>query len=329
MAPLVLKRSPFILIKTFVAIEFLAFICYLLLLGHGSLKYDIYSKFFFFSNLIPYDIAKLIILAAAQLFITVYAFASWYYEAYTIHMGSIEHQWGVLWRKKKTVPLPSPLHLTMSYGPLGKFLHYGTIQVHGGISPFRMLDISNPGDQVKLMQNVQTGGSFKDGLNIQKILGDEEHEHLEFKSSLRFDVKNGQVNRGLEKAAMKTISAFLNSKGGELIIGVDNTKRVLGLKNDYATMQNPNSDGFENHFTQVFNSMIGPGFRNLLRISFHKIGTEEVCLVQVNPASRPAYLKTENGEHFYVRTGNISTPLTLSEVETYAISRWPGNRVFV
>ena len=33
-------------------------------------------------------------------------------------------------------------------------------------------------------------------------------------------------------AALKTIAAFLNTEGGDLLIGVDDDRRVLGIEHD-------------------------------------------------------------------------------------------------
>ena len=157
--------------------------------------------------------------------------------------------------------------------------------------------------------------------SVEEIISSGEHEKLEFKTSFRWDVNRNQVNRDLEKAVMKTVAAFLNSDGGQLLIGTDDKGDSVGLESDFASLPKPNADGFENHFNNVFNSMIGPEFRRLVKISFSDIGGKKVCLVDIEPSREPAYLKTGNGEDFYIRTGNVTTPLKISEAATY-ISSW-------
>jgi predicted HTH transcriptional regulator len=59
---------------------------------------------------------------------------------------------------------------------------------------------------------------------------------LEFKSSLRWGVPEGGVNKTLEKVIVKTIAGFLNSKdGGTLLIGVADNGTILGLEGDYGS----------------------------------------------------------------------------------------------
>ena len=59
-----------------------------------------------------------------------------------------------------------------------------------------------------------------------------ENEKLELKSTLRYDIRENTVNKKLEFVIAKTISAFLNSEGGILIIGVDDDGNALGLDKD-------------------------------------------------------------------------------------------------
>ncbi len=320
-----IKRSPIVLIRTFIAIEVLAFVGYSIAAAIGNYKYELYTQLSL-SHVLSYPTAKFLFLSGAQLVITIYAFLRWYYEQYTLRQGSVSHEWGVFFRKNKTVPLERSMSVTVTSGPLGKLLHYGTVHVQNSVSSNSLLlaDISYPEQNLETLK--KCGDSRPESgerPDISKLISEGEHERLEFKSSLRYDHHSHAVNRELEKAALKTIAAFLNSKGGSVLIGVGDTGELYGLENDYQTLKRRTSDGFENHFTQIFNSALGPEFRHLAKLQFQKIGERDVCLVDVAPSARPAYLKFDEAEHFYIRTGNVTTPLKLSEVESYARSHWP------
>jgi predicted HTH transcriptional regulator len=64
-----------------------------------------------------------------------------------------------------------------------------------------------------------------------------ESSNVELKSSFRYDIKNKKPNPKMEKIIAKTISAFMNSEGGRLFIGVDDEGNVVGLQDDYETLQ--------------------------------------------------------------------------------------------
>src|SRR3989344_6020593 len=113
---------------------------------------------------------------------------------------------------------------------------------------------------------------------IEEIIKSGEHEKLEFKTSLRWDAKRDMVNKELEKAVMKTVAAFLNSDGGHLLIGVDDGGEPVGLENDIATLVKQDADGFENHFNNLFNNMIGVEFRRFVKLKFDSVDGKVVCL---------------------------------------------------
>jgi hypothetical protein len=77
-----------------------------------------------------------------------------------------------------------------------------------------------------------------------------ESSQLEFKSSLRWDMRNASVSRTMESMAVKAVCAFANSKGGTLLLGVDDSGRALGLASDYACLYG-GKDEFVRHLRSV------------------------------------------------------------------------------
>ncbi|MDO8536704.1 MAG: putative DNA binding domain-containing protein [bacterium] len=321
---IITKRSPIVLMWKFAGIEAVGFLFYFIAMLLGNTKYELYTQLSF-SNFLSYQAAKMLFLLSAQFALTVYAFLSWYYEEYAVGANSITHTSGVFLKKESVFPVGKTTSQTIKSGPLGKLFHYGSIRLRSDGSSITLAQISRPERIIKVLKGEYNPyeNAFGKEPDIAKLLTEAEHDKLEFKSSLRFDQKSGNANRELEKAAMKTIAAFLNSKGGYLVIGVSDKRTPLGLQNDYQTLQRKDSDGFENHFTQAFNNMIGPEFRNLVKLWFHNADGNDICAIQALESPRPVYLKIDNNEHFYMRTGNISTSLKLSEIESYARSRWP------
>lgn len=319
------KRSPIIFIRNFIAIEMVGLAFYLFAAAFGNYKYEVY-KDLLLENILLYQNAKVLFITASELVMTIYAFLHWYSDIYIIKPGMIVHEWGIFFKKRRAVPLQKILSLTLASGPLGKLFHYGSIHIQNSerTNLFTLRDISRPQKYFKkIEQNVNNGAAEKNSPpDFIDLLKREESEEIEFKSSLRFDHKLKQVNRDLEKAAMKTVAAFLNSKGGFLVVGADDAGELLGLEYDYQTLVRKDSDGFENHFTQVFNKTIGPESRHLVKLWFQKIDDIEICAIDISSSPNPVYLKMDDGEHFYIRTGNASTPLKLSEIDSFLRSRW-------
>ena len=118
-----------------------------------------------------------------------------------------------------------------------------------------LTDIANT--QPELIETLKQGNG--DGFvdDIYELLNLSEGQHLEFKSSLRYDLNTRQVNQSLESVVLKTICAFLNSDGGTLLIGLSDNKDVIGIENDYLVIRHQNRDGFENHLLGLISNCIG------------------------------------------------------------------------
>lgn len=167
----------------------------------------------------------------------------------------------------------------------------------------------------------QWRGRLMDSAAEDLLFGDE-HEKLERKSTLRWDLGTEKVNRQLERAAMKTVAGFLNANGGQLVIGVGDDRKVVGLEHDYATLTRKDADGFTNHFGNIFNAMLGAHVRHLVQLKPLAVQGKDCMLVTVAPSPQPVYLSEEGKEEFFVRTGNGTTSLKLSEAHAYIDARW-------
>lgn len=62
---------------------------------------------------------------------------------------------------------------------------------------------------------------------VAQLLSDGESDRIEFESTARVNLRNGEKDQRMEQVIVKTVSAFLNVDGGTLLIGVadDGTRR--------------------------------------------------------------------------------------------------------
>jgi hypothetical protein len=160
-------------------------------------------------------------------------------------------------------------------------------------------------------------------LDVEVLIAREEDEGLEFKSSARWDYREGKLNKALEAGIVKTVAGFLNGKGGVLVIGVNDDVEVLGLEPDYKTLgKRPDRDGYQQFLVTLISNSLGKSACALLTISFHPVNGTEVCAVSVHPSPAPVYVKDGQQERFYLRTGNSTQELGTRESMSYAKSRW-------
>jgi hypothetical protein len=145
---------------------------------------------------------------------------------------------------------------------------------------------------------------------------------VEFKSSLRWDYRQGQVNKGLQRVIAKTAAGFLNSEGGTLLIGVADDGSILGIAKDLETLPKADVDGFEQTLRQVLSENLGPEFSYLIKSDYETADAHTVAVVKVDPAPKPAFVKSGNGSEFYVRVGNTTRPLDAEAGHDYIKMHW-------
>lgn len=149
-----------------------------------------------------------------------------------------------------------------------------------------------------------------------------ENEKLEMKSTLRYDLRQNIVNKNLEYVIAKTVSAFLNSEGGILIIGVDDNGNALGLEKDIETFSKKDVDGFELHLRNIIKKHLGSNFEKYLKITFPIIDEKTICKVKILKSGKPVFANFEGKDSFYVRNGNSSIPKNREEQSEYEKLHW-------
>ena len=161
----------------------------------------------------------------------------------------------------------------------------------------------------------------QEALAVEQLINMDEGQRLEFKASLRYNNVRGCVDQELEHNCLKTICAFLNADGGDLLIGVSDDNWVVGLETDYVTLPKKNRDGFENHLINQVSNKIGDVFLDKIKFTFHTMYGKELCRVHVLPSKEPAFLMEKNKQYFYVRTGNNSRPFKIADATKYLMER--------
>jgi len=170
------------------------------------------------------------------------------------------------------------------------------------------------------MKKLIEGEKKREEEGILFLIKQNEGEKLEFKSSLRWNLHREDWDKNLENIVLKTITAFLNASGGQLLIGVRDDGTIFGIEKDMERFGN--EDKFELHLSNIIESNIGKNFMPYIHIEFHEAEGKTICFVSVEKSPRPAYLKSGNQEQFFVRLGNHSKELTIGEAQDYIKEHW-------
>jgi membrane protein YdbS with pleckstrin-like domain len=324
--PIVIKQSPLVLIKRIMEVELLAtlFLFAISFLTNYEALYEVT-----FSRFLRYDVFLFVTGAILQLAITILTFFIWHAEEYRIKENEIIHRSGIFFTKERSILLKNVTMVEYKRSLMEFLLSYGTIILtsNGDKKKFAIRSIEAAEIYANVIKNIINKPSEKINelqkkLSILDLVLEGEHSKLEFKQTFRWDTKQQATSKILEKSAIKTLGAFLNSLGGNLIIGVTDSGKVYGLQDDYMSLIKKDRDGFENHFNQVFNQLIGAEFRQYVTVSFQTIEEKDVCLVEVVQSPEPVYVAQGNDVEFFIRTGNTTSPLSVKETHSYIESHW-------
>ncbi|WP_269585248.1 AlbA family DNA-binding domain-containing protein [Roseibium sp. Sym1] len=157
---------------------------------------------------------------------------------------------------------------------------------------------------------------------IPDLMKQGETGRVEFKSSLRWDMKENRINRGLETVIAKTLAGFFNADGGHLLVGVDDDGRPLGLDKDLATLKSPDLDAFERTVNDIVSKNLGGDLCPYIHTVFARVEDKDVAMIIVSPAPRAVYVEENRASVFYLRSGNSTRKLDVRETVNYANRRW-------
>jgi len=154
---------------------------------------------------------------------------------------------------------------------------------------------------------------------VDKIVAQGEGNGVEFKSTLRVNLHTNQNDVKMEHSVLKTIAAFLNTSGGFLVIGVDDSGNALGIEADNFS----NEDKMNLHLVNIIKERLGTQHMLNIQPHFCDFGGKRVLVLECKAGYAPAYLKQKDGsEQFFVRTGAATSELLPSQIHTYVNQRF-------
>ncbi|MEP4076999.1 BREX system Lon protease-like protein BrxL [Haloferula sp.] len=163
----------------------------------------------------------------------------------------------------------------------------------------------------------QSGPSF--GESTEKLIEGGEGPFVEFKSTLRVNLHTDKKDDKIEHSVLKTIAGFLNTRGGVLLIGVQDDGTPLGLESD----QFANEDKLALHLQNLINDRIGEEHAPHIIPKFESHDGKRVLRVECSPGHEPAFVITGKFEPFYIRSGHATNELSPRKITPYLRRQFP------
>jgi len=158
----------------------------------------------------------------------------------------------------------------------------------------------------------------------EELVKQGEAKTLEFKSTLRWNLREDKKDDKLiTHSVLITIAAFLNTDGGDLLIGVADDGTVTGIEPD----RFENDDAFMRHLAQAVRNGLGDRAGTCIDPKTQIVQGKTVCLVSCQRSPEPVFLKWKGTEEagdgeFYVRSGPGSVKLNPESATKYIETRF-------
>jgi len=153
---------------------------------------------------------------------------------------------------------------------------------------------------------------------IAEIVESGESGSVEFKSTLRVNLHTKANDHKIEHSVLKTVAAFLNTHGGTLVVGVDDSGTPLGLDHDGFVSE----DKMDQHFANLIRERLGAHHMLNIYPQFLDLQGKRVLMIRCEKGNAPAYLKDGRTESFFIRVSATTSELPASQIHDYIKGRF-------
>ena len=140
----------------------------------------------------------------------------------------------------------------------------------------------------EVIKNLLFDQYLRNHRNAEELIKQGESKTLEFKSTLRWNLKEQRKDaRRITFAAVKTIAAFLNTEGGDLLLGVADDGSIVGIEQD----RFDSDDKFMLHLAQAARTGLGDRAGTCIDPRIQIVEGKTVCAVSCQRSPEPVFLK--------------------------------------
>jgi len=182
--------------------------------------------------------------------------------------------------------------------------------------------------------------------DLHALIAEGENHFVEFKSSILWSIRlsdqhikeslSPDVKRYGRDASKfiiaKAITGFLNSEGGNLLIGIKENKsakqdEVIGIESEFIKLQDQCVDGYRRMIIDQIIKLYLPirvfhHFNNYLQIHIEQIEGKSVCLIQIQKSDQQVFITHNKNESFFVRIDASTRELRGSDIVNYCMKRF-------
>lgn len=161
---------------------------------------------------------------------------------------------------------------------------------------------------------------------VEELIKMPESDTLEFKATMLFDLNENTANKTLRNVIGKTITGFLNNKGGILVVGYDQLNHeIVGIEKDYQLYGDKIEediawDKWQLTFNNMLKSFLKPSHASSLiqQVEPKKIGNKTLVVIRVVSSNEGVYFDNQ----FFVRRIGATEKLEGRDLADYIKSHF-------
>lgn len=161
--------------------------------------------------------------------------------------------------------------------------------------------------------------SLTEGDKIKSLVLQGESKSLEFKQTFDWCLRQKTKQKYVEDSCLKTIVGFLNSDGGILLIGVEDSGMIPGIDDERSKFHKDSNDKYLLYLKDKIKNRIGTPFFRYIDIITVEVDGKTVIEVVCKPSDEEVFL---DEKEFYIRTSPSTDKLEGKELSSYLKKRF-------
>jgi type I restriction enzyme M protein len=162
-------------------------------------------------------------------------------------------------------------------------------------------------------------GRVSEADEIRELIRGGESKRVEFKESFSLDIRKQTKERYIEDSTLKNVVAFLNSEGGDLVVGVADDGEITGVEPELLKFYKSTADKLLLHVKNQIKNRIGEQYYPLLQQRIVTVGRATILRIHCDASTDPVFL---DGESFFVRTNPATDKLVGRKQHEYIKRRF-------
>lgn len=168
------------------------------------------------------------------------------------------------------------------------------------------------------------GPTHRREATLDECLRRGESDSVEFKATLRLDLRTMQVSQVVESEVARAVAAMANFEGGTVLVGVEDDGHILGIQREFKTLGRKNRDAWELKLREVLNRHLDRDFVASAIVEYEEHEESTVAIIRVPRSQEAVWFQDTSGPVLIVRSGNSSQVLNARESQRYLRARHPA-----